>query len=332
MENNVYIYYSGATDITGEALKKALDIDGGKKYPKDKALVIGWGAKIKQDVTFSDTTSILNHPNAIRKSRDKLKSLQVFTDNGVSIAPFYEIDTIKDIVYPVIGRTKYHQGGNNFWLCLNKTQLDAAIQDGVHYFQQCINIKDEFRLHIFNEALIFAQKKVKKNDPKSSYITAMSEKVQNAALKKDVFIHEKTLQFVLQKLSKEHKHADMLIRSNNRGWKFIRTHAINGHLQDESVKALKALNLNFGAIDCCIDEQDRPYIIEVNSGPGLDGLALQKYIDTFKSEVSAVMEARQKKDSKSKLLDKLKVIQALAEHADGEEADVLNNLIKKTFG
>lgn len=46
-------------------------------------------------------------------------------------------------------------------------------------------------------------------------------------------------------------------------------------------KAVKALGLNFGAVDVLV-KQGRPYVLEVNAAPGLGGTMPKLYAETFK--------------------------------------------------
>ena len=65
----VYLYYSGATDVTGPKLAEALNIDSGKEFPKEKDIVIGWGCKLKKDYKFPENKAFLNNQNKLRIKR-----------------------------------------------------------------------------------------------------------------------------------------------------------------------------------------------------------------------------------------------------------------------
>jgi len=54
----------------------------------------------------------------------------------------------------------------------------------------------------------------------------------------------------------------------------------------ECIKALKILNLDFGAIDVVIHKDTmQPYILEINTAPRLNKLGRKKYIKAFKEEL-----------------------------------------------
>lgn len=73
------------------------------------------------------------------------------------------------------------------------------------------------------------------------------------------------------------------IRSHNNGYRFsLRTDDIQPQLLEKAVKAVKAVGLDFGAVDVLLDDKNRYRVLEVNSAPGLDdGTILGKYVEQF---------------------------------------------------
>lgn len=49
-----------------------------------------------------------------------------------------------------------------------------------------------------------------------------------------------------------------------------------------AMSAVRAMELDFGAVDLIVGEDDRPYILEVNTAPGLDEPSLEVYIEKFR--------------------------------------------------
>ena len=295
-----HIWYSGATDITGKALSEALNLTGTKTKPRrilQGDIIIGWGTKTNDNVDLGQAT-VLNHPDKIRANRDKFKSLETMFANRdlrASIAKFClagdvvrELDR-RDMVLPLVGRTKFHQGGKGFWLCLTRQHVDKAIADGAQYFQTYIDIKDEYRLHVAFGEVIYAVKKIE-NATEAGWIAQRKEKINDYAGKNDINLDNDTLDYVLKRLVKEATLPDRIVRSNRRGWKFssIRLDNINNALKNAAVKSVAISGLNFGAVDCAISSNDQPFIIEINSGPGLQGTALQKYIDAFTAKINEI--------------------------------------------
>jgi len=358
---NGYIWYSGATNTTGEKLAVALGMKHGRKKPvmSNTSLCIGWGAKIKEDIGLSDKM-VLNHPNKIRINRNKLLALELMKKNDVSVAPFCT-DTgtaamkKSGTMLPVIGRTKYHQGGKGFWSCPTMTHIKEAKNAGAVYFQNLIEIKDEFRLHIVGDKCIYAVKKVKRTvkEMEEAYVRHEMERQKQLAEKNNDQFDDATAKLFLKRQAKKFAHdgADMMIRSNRLGWRFSHIKTPGKNLVTESIKACKAIGLDFGAVDCCIDVNDKPFIIEVNTGPGLEETPFNAWVEALRVMITDTLKPKSKvgklvekvsgivnvkkpatKSSKNKLADKLALAQEMVEAADEEEITVLDRVFSNMFG
>lgn len=363
-KSDVFIYYSGATDKTGQALQEALGITGGKSLPTDKKkLIIGWGAKTKKDLNLGAGVKALNHPDAIKKNRNKLASLEAMKTAQVPVADFVSADGVvaainnnsSPINLPLVGRTKYHQGGTGFWLCITPSHVQKAIQDGAQYFQNFLDIKDEYRLHIVQGKLIYAQKKVPREskDMGAHFVEQYGDKVKTLAEKKSQQLDDTTMNNVLAAMAERvQPNPDMIIRSNMRGWRFsnVKLTNISKELLDAAVNALAAINLDFGAVDCATLENGGVAIIEVNSGPGLQGTPFNKYVETFEAAIKEVLApakttvkkvaavsskgTTEKKDSskaasgsaKAALLAQAEIMATLADECTEEEAVALQGV------
>jgi len=360
---DVYIFYSGATDVTGKKLQETLDIVGGSVVPKtDKRVIIGWGAKTKDSLHFKAGVTVLNHPDRIRDNRNKLRTLETLKKAKVAVADFADADKVKDALkkgtlsFPLIGRTKFHQGGKEFWLCLTQGQLDDAKTKGAQYFQGYIPIKDEYRLHIFGDSLLYAAKKVQRDNMAEAFEEQFGEKIGNAAEKGKKELDKNTMKFVLgQVANKVQPSADMIIRSNTRGWKFSHVKTVPNGLLEEAKKALKAVGLDFGGVDCCVDEDGKIWIIEINSGPGLEGSTFEVYVKAFKDKIGEILNPKAKKEEKptmvkkdtvdkpgpatkgngsvkAELKQKAELLNDMIAAADETEATMLKGLFGKMFG
>jgi hypothetical protein len=293
-KKDVYLYHSPATDVTGKNLADALGIKavnsgkkGETKPPKTAKMVIAWGAKTRDNIDLGKAV-VMNHPDCIRDNRNKLVALQKMRAGGVSVADFQElVGGENNLPLPVIARKKYHQGGKGFWVCPTKSHVNDAIKDGAQYIQTMIEIKDEYRLHIFDEEVLYGQKKVKRT--KEDFEKAFVEDELN----RQKVLWEKNNEGPFNELQakemlkRQAKHAvaggaNMMVRSNKMGWKFSRITKYDDALVKEAVKALKSLGLVFGAVDCCTDVDGNPFIIEVNTGPGLEGTPFDVYVSKFK--------------------------------------------------
>jgi hypothetical protein len=351
MSKNTYLYYSGATDKTGMELVKALGITGGTEMPdKTKTIVIGWGAKTAKSVDLGKA-QVYNHPNSIRVNRNKMESMALMMENKVAVAPFVDAEKVAtelakakpSITLPLIGRTTFHQGGNEFFTCLTKTHVLETVKTLKNlkksgYFQNYIDVKDEYRLHIFNGQLIVAAKKVPRDNLEAAYVEQQAEKIDAMAAKKGVKLDKATMDFALGYQANKISGPDQIIKSNTRGYKFAHVDAKN----------VKALGLCFGAVDCVLDANGKAWVLEVNTGPGLEGTTFDAYVAAFKKLLASaeavkevakplptafgkapeVAKAGGKTSSKA---ERLRTLADLIEVADDKQADIINELAKKLF-
>ena len=81
---------------------------------------------------------------------------------------------------------------------------------------------------------------------------------------------------------------DFNIKNHDRGWKFrlCETNRIHSNLTSEAVQAVKALDLDFGAVDLCWNTETHvATILEVNTAPRVEGTIMEAYVNAFKGWV-----------------------------------------------
>lgn len=70
------------------------------------------------------------------------------------------------------------------------------------------------------------------------------------------------------------------VRSHDNGWVYCRQgiEGVHPDLGVEAIRAVHGLGLTFGAVDLVVPEEDpRPYVLEINTAPGLEGQTIEKY-------------------------------------------------------
>ena len=71
---------------------------------------------------------------------------------------------------------------------------------------------------------------------------------------------------------------DKCIRSHANGWVFTRNYAdLPRSEAGICVTAVDALSLDFGAVDLIVDKQNKHFVLEVNTAPGLEGTTIDLY-------------------------------------------------------
>ena len=363
-KKDVYLWCSGPTDQTGSLLADKLGITWGTKKPdlKNIPLIIGWGTKTKNQINLRKIP-VINHPDKIHENRNKLKALQIMKKADIAVPNFVLADIVlnelkktvnKVVKLPVVGRTEFHQGGKGMWVCPTIGQVRSAIREGAKYFQDMIDIDKEYRVHVVNGEVIYVVKKVQRSEEemKKAFVRKELERQKVLAKKSNDPFNEASVKIVLERQASRMV-VDHLIRSNTRGWKFSHVTKYNKDLATMSILAVKALGLEFGAVDCCIDADDKVWIIEINTGPGLEESSLEAYINKFtkmidnilnpKSTDTAIDAMLSTKDEKphkksvkntnlrTDMTSKAATMSEMIEKANDEQLVVLKNVFSKMF-
>lgn len=360
----VYLWCSGPTDQTGSLLADKLKISWGTKRPdpKNLLLLIGWGTKTKNQTNLKKIP-IINHPDKIHENRNKLNALQIMKKADIAVPNFVlanvALNEIKKttnriIKLPIVGRTKFHQGGKGMWVCPTIGQVRSAINEGAEYFQNMIDIDKEYRVHVADNEVIYVAKKIQrsKEEMKEAFVRKEFERQKALAEKSHDPFDETGVKRVLERQASKMV-VDHLIRSNTRGWKFSRVTKYDKDLATMSIQAVKALGLEFGAVDCCIDDNGNIWIIEINTGPGLEGSSLEAYINKFTkmidnilnpkpadTAINAMLSAKDEKSHKkpaknvnlrADMTNKAATMSEMIEKANDEQLVVLKNVFSKMF-
>lgn len=94
-----------------------------------------------------------------------------------------------------------------------------------------------------------------------------------------------------QKLQRRGTDANHRIRSHDNGFIFARHGTTIGHYaldkcQVEAVKAVRAMGMDFGAVDVIFNEyRNQAYVLEINSSPGVENSTAQNYAQMLRSLV-----------------------------------------------
>lgn len=301
---DLYVAYSFSTDVTGMELANALGAKGNKGIPKMKPgdIMIGWGAKQGEVFTPDKLKGVLciNSPTVTKNASNKLLALRKMKEAKVAIPDFVEVTAgklaSKITHYPVIGRSKRHQGGKGFWLCLTPGDVTEAIKAGAEYFLKHINNVAEYRVHVFGKDIISIQRKEHQNNPHKTWVTEQVELAKkNAEKNEETFsaADAKATAMAYEVMLKKGQIEipDPLIKSNHRGWKLTNINVTNApaNVVTQAKNAVKALDLDFGAVDCIVNENNEVFIVEVNTGPGLSDGTLAKYVTAFKEKINSLM-------------------------------------------
>jgi glutathione synthase/RimK-type ligase-like ATP-grasp enzyme len=95
--------------------------------------------------------------------------------------------------------------------------------------------------------------------------------------------NQKVIDFVQKKKRVGHENRNNQIRNHQNGWVYCRENVIKPEgIEQLALDAMKALSLNVGAVDIIYNEKENKcYVLEINSAPGLEGTTVEKYINSF---------------------------------------------------
>lgn len=215
-------------------------------------VLLNWGCS-RMPIAPTEGQTVLNKPQAVANAKDKLVAFGLFQQHDVRCPLFWtdRYDIINQNGGMILGReTLTGSGGEGIRVFRNGDYID----EGLPLYVQYIPKEHEYRLHVVRDEVILIQQKRKEND------------VQQTADQK-------------------------LIRNRDNGWIFAVNNVTfysNDHrkaAEETAIKAVKALGLDFGAVDLVMHRDNgMPYVLEVNTAPGLESPTLiQKYATTFQN-------------------------------------------------
>lgn len=81
---------------------------------------------------------------------------------------------------------------------------------------------------------------------------------------------------------------DTKVRNHKNGWVYCRENIQEPHdLREQALLAVEAIGLHFGAVDIIWNEKEnKSYVLEINSAPGLVETTLNKYVESFVKEIN----------------------------------------------
>lgn len=231
----------------------------GDYRPKHGHVIINWGSSAHpvwiQNV-LSRGAKILNPLDKVNVAGNKLSALRALKAAGVLVPEFTtDIDIARRWVRSGETVVERHELRGNSGAGIRIVNLDdpdmpSVVHDAPLY-TKFIPKTAEFRVHVFRGEVI-------------DYIE-----------KKKVAAERRTENF------------NRYVSSIHQGWVFTRTNVRDiPEVRNIAINAVRALGLDFGAVDI-IYYEGSPYVLEVNTAPGLSGTTLVKYANAFRRYMGA---------------------------------------------
>lgn len=250
----MYIYSHNPHSEGAKLLSQALNVKrikhGNSKFRGGMGkAIINWGAGTLPDQVMA-CQRVLNKPEAIRKASNKLKSFELFQEAGVTIPPFFTskeqanvfLSDGQNVNASIVCRTIL--SGHSGAGIVIANSADDLVEAPL--YTAYIKKQEEYRYHVFMGQVVDIQRKARKRDVPDDAV-------------------------------------NWQVRNLDGGFIFAREGVVESPVaSEEAVKAVAALGLDFGAVDLIYNaREDKYYVLEVNTAPGLSGTTLDGYKQRF---------------------------------------------------
>lgn len=240
---------------SAKALKEGLVAAGIRCFRKlppfmvhRNSLVLFYGGN--QSIGYQPIAKIKKLNDTRHLANNKLHSFQQFKEDNLSTVEWTtDVDVAKTWPLVVARATLTGHSGQGITIW-NPSNRDEPIPIAQLYTKY-IKKTYECRVHVFNEEVIDAQ--------------------------------------IKRKLKEYDGEINTNVRNHTTGWVYCRD---NFEVPEEakvlSLNAIKALNLDFGAVDLIYNRHyNQFYLLEVNTAPGLEGTTLINYIKAIKNAITS---------------------------------------------
>lgn len=227
--------------------------------PKVNHLTINWGnSQVPRWQSLVDY-ELLNHVPAVQIASNKLLTFRRFGEvfGATEVRPYPWWTENKIVAESMITqydkkvycRTKLTgKGGEGIVVARTIEELvDAPL------YTVGIDVKKEYRVHIFDNKVIDITQKRRRIDADGNP-----------------------------------RNCNMDIRNLANDWVFCHGNVNPPEsVMEQSLKAIQALGLDFGAVDVVIDREGTAYVLEINTAPGLDSpQTIQAYVTAIKEKLN----------------------------------------------
>lgn len=250
-----FILYSAITRGTGNSLAQKLGIEGGEAAPNGPIdLLIRWGSSASVP---NIPRKVLNKKEAVALASDKFESLLKLKAANVPVPKMLVLTELQQFTLqevsarglkqPILARESKHTQGKDILLCLQNKDLRRAVRWGKNFLIEYIPTDREYRVHVFGNEIIRTSQKVLMS--RHNYLPYMR--------------------------NDDHNHTYRNPRI-----------ALTDHHKEVAINSVKALGLDFGAVDMVIGDDGNPFVLEVNTGPSL----IENGIDIYEQKFRHVMQ------------------------------------------
>jgi len=248
--NYIYPYREGSRTINSLAVNipaRKIKIKNSKFVGNKNKIVINWGCS---DIDNKQVAKckVLNHPDDVNIASNKLFFFNLLGQR--EWLPDWTQDKKEATSWlkdgSVVCRTVL-TGHSGVGIVVARSVEEMA---NAHLYTRYIKKKDEYRVHVFNDAVIDVQRKARRADVPDEEI-------------------------------------NWQVRSHNNGFIYMREGLERvpylDRLREMALETVERCSLDFGAVDIIYNEsRDKAYVLEVNTAPGLEGTTLERYCEAMR--------------------------------------------------
>lgn len=291
--------------LAGELDLKRIAHKNSRFKGKKDTLVINWGAsKVSEEV---GKCTILNQPQAVKLASDKLLAFTEWNkanrklrkinvagknhDLSLDHDVFNNVDAdyVGPLDHPRYGKVQILEAapqGNEFvrtppfttdkaeafrWLARGMTVVERHVLNGNS--GAGIRLVESGGEEAISRAPLYVQYIPKKQEYRIHVCGGQAVDIQRKARRKDVADED----------------INWKIRNHDNGFVFARNEdgVVPPDVIVQAVNSVKILGLDFGAVDVIFnDKEQKAYVLEVNTAPGLSGTTLEGYVGRFKAFIN----------------------------------------------
>lgn len=242
---------------------------------RENNIYINWGYSTCPSDSIARATNIkvINRFNAVHTAVNKLRSFREFENAGIRIPEYYTraellsqvdgyyLSVLQQLADGVVfvGRFLLEGSmGRGISIITTRAQLQDAVRNGLQLLCKYVKKRNEYRFHIMKQPY----------GSDDYAVLDVTEKRRNRSF--TVGDDGRT-------------DIENMIRSHSNGWVFCRDNIDSNSTsyalsREQAIMAVDALGLDFGAVDVIYNQhQNRAYVLEVNTAPGLEGTTLERY-------------------------------------------------------
>lgn len=175
--------------------------------------------------------------NSAAGTHNKLQQFEILQRANVRVPKFFRAGSVPTNwagwQWPLFGRTLNHREGKDIKLALQPEDIPLRVAAGIQFFTEFIPRQTEVRVWVYRRRHLASYQKVNRHPEQYKYYGCSYR--------------------------------------NGFAFDLLREGSINRAAVEQAALAVDSLGLDFGAVDCIIGKDNNPYVLEVNTAPGVEG-------------------------------------------------------------